>query len=101
MRSQPASYHGYRFPPEIISHAVWLSHRAPGPGVSMARREPVVSMRREPFTWRPHKHLSTDARPWDGVARRSEEVVVLAMGRRGDVGRSCPYPTGLFRRRCG
>ena len=24
MRSQPASYHGYRFPPDIISHAVWL-----------------------------------------------------------------------------
>jgi putative transposase len=22
-----ASYHGYRFPPEIISHAVWLYHR--------------------------------------------------------------------------
>ena len=21
------SYRGYRFPPEIISHAVWLSHR--------------------------------------------------------------------------
>ncbi len=21
------SYHGYRFPPEIISHAVWLCHR--------------------------------------------------------------------------
>ena len=29
MRSQPASYHGYRFPPEIISHAVWLYHSAP------------------------------------------------------------------------
>ena len=27
MRSQPASYHGYRFPPDIISHAVWLYHR--------------------------------------------------------------------------
>ena len=27
MTSQPASYHGYRFPPEIISHAVWLYHR--------------------------------------------------------------------------
>ena len=21
------SYHGYRFPPDIISHAVWLYHR--------------------------------------------------------------------------
>ena len=27
MRSQPASYHGYRFPPDIISHGVWLYHR--------------------------------------------------------------------------
>ena len=27
MTSQPRSYHGYRFPPEIISHAVWLYHR--------------------------------------------------------------------------
>jgi hypothetical protein len=24
MTSQPPSYRGYRFPPEIISHAVWL-----------------------------------------------------------------------------
>ena len=28
MRSQSASYHGYRFPPDIISHAVWLYHRS-------------------------------------------------------------------------
>ena len=27
MTSQPPSYHGYRFPPEIIGHAVWLYHR--------------------------------------------------------------------------
>ena len=27
MRSQSASYHGYRFPSDIISHAVWLYHR--------------------------------------------------------------------------
>ena len=27
MTSQPLSYRGYRFPPEIISHAVWLYHR--------------------------------------------------------------------------
>ena len=27
MPSQSPSYHGYRFPPEIISHAVWLYHR--------------------------------------------------------------------------
>ena len=27
MSSQTPSYHGYRFPPDIISHAVWLYHR--------------------------------------------------------------------------
>ena len=27
MTSQPPSYCGYRFPPEIISHAVWLYYR--------------------------------------------------------------------------
>ena len=27
MTSPPPSYHGYRFPPEIIGHAVWLYHR--------------------------------------------------------------------------
>ena len=27
MRSETPSYRGYRFPPEIISHAVWLYHR--------------------------------------------------------------------------
>ncbi len=27
MNSQRPAYHGYRFPPEIISHAVWLYHR--------------------------------------------------------------------------
>ena len=27
MTSHIPSYHGYRFPPEIISHAVWLYHR--------------------------------------------------------------------------
>ena len=27
MTSPPPRYHGYRFPPEIISHAVWLDHR--------------------------------------------------------------------------
>ena len=31
--------------------------REPGPGFSMALREPVVSMRREPFTWRPEPRI--------------------------------------------
>src|SRR5262249_55218390 len=27
MKTNMRSYHGYRFPPDIISHAVWLYHR--------------------------------------------------------------------------
>ena len=27
MKTKATSYHGYRFPPEIISHGVWLYHR--------------------------------------------------------------------------
>jgi putative transposase len=27
MTSHRPTYHGYRFPPQIISHAVWLYHR--------------------------------------------------------------------------
>ncbi len=27
MKNDTPSYHGYRFPPEIISHAIWLYHR--------------------------------------------------------------------------
>ncbi len=27
MNNHTPSYHGYRFPPEIISHAIWLYHR--------------------------------------------------------------------------
>jgi transposase-like protein len=27
MKNDTPSYRGYRFPPEIISHAVWLYHR--------------------------------------------------------------------------
>ncbi len=27
MNSHTLNYHGYRFPPEIISHAIWLYHR--------------------------------------------------------------------------
>jgi transposase-like protein len=27
MNETKSLYHGYRFPPEIISHAVWLYHR--------------------------------------------------------------------------
>ena len=26
MKTEPSAYHGFRFPAEIISHAVWLYH---------------------------------------------------------------------------
>ena len=46
MRSQPASYHGYRFPPDIISHAVWLYHRAPQQAVGKMTEGPSKSASR-------------------------------------------------------
>ena len=36
MKRDVPNYRGYRFHPEIISHAVWLYHRAPQQAVSMA-----------------------------------------------------------------
>jgi putative transposase len=30
MTPEPATYHGYRFPAEIIGHAVWLYHTTSG-----------------------------------------------------------------------
>jgi putative transposase len=27
MKTNQSCYHGYRYPPDIISHAVWLYHR--------------------------------------------------------------------------
>ena len=41
--NRPApSYHGYRFPPEIISHAVWLYHRF---GLSFRDVEDLLAQR--------------------------------------------------------
>ena len=42
MASQSPSYHGYRFPPEIISHAVWLYHRF---GLSFRDTEDLLAQR--------------------------------------------------------
>jgi len=42
MTSQPHSYHGYRFPSEIISHAVWLYHRF---GLSFRDAEDLLAQR--------------------------------------------------------
>jgi putative transposase len=42
MTSPVPSYHGYRFPPEIISHAVWLYHRF---GISFRDVEDLLARR--------------------------------------------------------
>ena len=42
MKRDAPSYHGYRFPPEIISHAVWLYHRF---GVSFRDVEDLLAQR--------------------------------------------------------
>jgi len=41
MTSQAPSYRGYRLPREIISHAVWLYHRAPQQAVGKMTERPV------------------------------------------------------------
>ena len=40
MKRDTPSYHGYRFPPAIISHAVWLDHRC---GVSVRDIEDLLA----------------------------------------------------------
>ena len=42
MASQPLTYRGYRFPPEVISHAVWLYHRF---GLSLRDVEDLLAER--------------------------------------------------------
>ena len=42
MKRDTLSYHGYRFPPDIISHAVWLYHRF---GVSVRDVEDLLAQR--------------------------------------------------------
>ena len=42
MNSHAPSYHGYRFPPEIIGHAVWLYHRF---GLSFRDTEGLLAQR--------------------------------------------------------
>ena len=48
MTSQSPSYHGCRFPPETISHAVWLYHRF---GLSLRDVEDLFAERRITVTY--------------------------------------------------
>ena len=43
MTSLAPSYHGYRFPPDIISHAVWLYFHAPQQAVGKMTEGPSTS----------------------------------------------------------
>ncbi len=42
MTNEAPSYRGYRFPPEVISHAVWLYHRF---GLSFRDTEDLLAQR--------------------------------------------------------
>ena len=42
MSQQPSRYRGYRLPPEIIAHAVWLYHRF---GLSLRDVEDLLAER--------------------------------------------------------
>ena len=53
MTSQPPSYHGYRFPPEIIGHAVWLYHRF---GLSFRDVEDLLAERGITVTYEAIRH---------------------------------------------
>ena len=61
MKRDTLSDHGYRFPPEIISYAVWLYHRAPqhavgkmteGPSKSAVRSRLQPTPRGGQYEWR-------------------------------------------------
>ena len=43
MNASDLCYTGYRFPPDIISHAVWLYHRAPQQAVEKMTGGPSKS----------------------------------------------------------
>ena len=53
MTSQPVSYRGYRFPPVIISHAVWLYHRF---GLSFRDVEDLLAERGVTVTYEAIRH---------------------------------------------
>ena len=56
------SYRGYRFPPDIISHAVWLYHR-----FALSFRDVEDVLARRGVDARPG--LASDVRQWSGDSR--------------------------------
>ena len=73
MNRDTLSDHGYRLPPEIISHAVWLSHRV---GVSVRAVEDL------PGPPRPHGVLRHDAAAVGDIGPLDEGFVTLQRQRR-------------------
>ena len=78
MNRDTLSDHGYRLPPEIISHAVWLSHRF---GVSVRAVEDLL-----PGPMRPHGVLRSDPAvvPHGWFSRRAR--LTRRQGRLDDIG---------------
>ena len=82
MRSQSASYHRYRFPPDIISHAVWLYNR-------FWRQQAGAGRDRLRFrhgAWRGQLHhldvLMRGRRVWHSYAILNQPLTVLCVERR-------------------
>ena len=65
MTSQVPCYHGYRFPPEIISHAVWLYHRF---ALSFRDVENLLAQRSITVTYETIRQWCLTSRAIDGDA---------------------------------
>ena len=76
MTSQTPNYHGYRFPPEIISHAVWLYHRF---CLSFRDAEDLLAQRGVTVTYETIRHWCHAFGP--NYARRLQR----GRGRMGDI----------------
>ena len=90
MKSDTPSYHGYRFPPEIISHAVWLYHRF---CVSFRDVEDLLAQRGITVSYeaiRPLVHpvrlgIRSQAQASTGPAGRQRHYLWRAVDQDGDV----------------
>ena len=90
MTRQAPSYHGYRFPPEIISHAVWLYHRF---CLSFRDAEDLLAQRGITVTYETIRHWCQTFGPdyarrlrrrrgWMGDTWYLDELFVNIQGRR-------------------
>ena len=73
MNSQAPSYHGYRFPPEIITHAAWLYHRV---SVSFRDVEDLLAQRGHEVRVKDGVHLRVRTRMT--IERHGRLVTVAA-----------------------